>query len=104
QVFHGNLLWPQTMTQNVKFDPNGPATADSGIFGLSFTEKESKLVLLPVPWEATTSYGGGTSKGPQAILKASHQIDLFDKDLGNFYEAGISMLKPSRDLGKLNTE
>jgi agmatinase len=73
------------------FDPNAAASSDSGIFGLPFSVDEAKLVLLPVPWEVTTSYGGGTSKGPEAILQASKQVDLFDFDLGNIYEAGIAM-------------
>lgn len=73
------------------FDPNAAASKDSGIFGLPFTVEQAKLVLIPVPWEVTTSYGGGTSNGPQAIFEASKQVDLFDYDLGKFYEAGIAM-------------
>ncbi len=86
------------------FNPNAAATADSGIFGLPFTPEEAELVLLPVPWEATTSYGGGTSKGPQAILQASKQIDLFDHELGNFYEAGIALLPESKDVVRWNEQ
>jgi len=81
----------------MKFDPNAEASSD-GIFGLPYSFEESKLVLLPVPWEATTSYGGGTAKGPQAILEASGQVDLFDLELGNFYEAGIFMIKESKQV------
>jgi agmatinase len=76
-----------------KFDPNAAASKDSGIFGLPYSIEEAKLVLIPVPWEVTTSYGGGTSHGPEAIFEASKQVDLFDFDLGNFYEAGIAMTK-----------
>ena len=50
------------------FDPNSAADEDSGVFGLPHTEKNAALVLVAVPWEATTSYGGGTSEGPAAIL------------------------------------
>lgn len=84
------------------FDPNAAALKDSGIFGLPFTPEESHLVLIPLPWEATTSYGGGASFGPQAILQASKQVDLFDIDLGNFYESGIVMLPESDDLKQWN--
>jgi agmatinase len=84
------------------FDPNAAAQKDSGIFGLPYTAEEAKLVLLPIPWEVTTSYGGGTSKGPQAILQASKQIDLFDLELGNFFEAGIAMLAESSDIQTWN--
>lgn len=84
------------------FDPNAAASKDSGIFGLPFSEDEAKLVLIPVPWEVTTSYGGGTSLGPQAILQASKQIDLFDLQLGNFYEAGIAMQAIPTDVMQWN--
>lgn len=73
------------------FNPNAAATEDSGIFGLPYDTSDAKLVLLPVPWEATTSYGGGTAQGPEAIFNASKQVDLFDLELGNFFEAGIAM-------------
>ncbi len=78
------------------FDPN--AAADGGIFGLPCSEKDAALVLLPVPWEATTSYGGGTSKGPSAILEASAQIDLFDADVFKPYQPGIFMRPESREV------
>lgn len=84
------------------FDSNAPSPKDSGIFGLPYTTDEAKLILIPVPWEATTSYGGGTSKGPEAILEASKQVDLFDIELGNFFEAGIAMLDISKDVQKWN--
>jgi agmatinase len=86
------------------FDPNAAALKDSGIFGLPFSVEEAKLVLIPVPWEVTTSYGRGTAKGPQAILQASKQIDLFDIDLGNFFEAGIAMLDESHAVQQWNKE
>lgn len=84
------------------FDPNAAATKDSGIFGLPFTEEQAKIVLLPIPWEVTTSYGGGTSQGPQAILQASKQVDLYDIDLGNFFADGIYMLDESKDIQQWN--
>lgn len=85
------------------FDPNAAAAQDTGIFGLPFNEEAARLILLPVPWEATTSYGGGTAYGPEAILHASKQVDLFDFELGNFYEAGIAMLTPSPQIAQWNT-
>ena len=74
------------------FDPNAAAGPDSGIFGLNDTPESARVVLVPVPFEATTSYGGGTSQGPAAILRASRQVDLFDIETGKPYEAGICML------------
>ena len=84
------------------FDPNAASPKDSGIFGLPFTVAEAKLVLLPIPWEATTSYGGGTSLGPQAIFNASKQVDLYDYELGNFFTAGIAMADESAEVQKWN--
>jgi agmatinase len=41
----------------------------------------AKAVLLPVPYESTTSYGGGTREGPRAILEASRYIELYDQEV-----------------------
>src|SRR5437899_1805032 len=84
------------------FNPNDVAAKDSGIFRLPFDATDAKLILLPVPWEATTSYGGGTADGPKAIFAASKQIDLFDLELGNFFKAGIAMLDENRALQEWN--
>lgn len=73
------------------FDPNGPGTADAGIYGLPFTAEESDIVLVPVPWEVTTSYGGGTSRGPEAILDASFQVDLFHPEFPDLWKRGIAL-------------
>ncbi len=74
-----------------KFDPATTISADFGIFGIPLTEAESRLVLLPVPWEVTTSYGKGASNGPRIIREASAQIDLFDFETKNAYDAGYFM-------------
>ena len=74
-----------------KFDPTTTISSDFGIFGIPLTEQECRLVLLPVPWEVTTSYGKGASNGPRIIREASEQIDLFDYETKNAYEAGYFM-------------
>ena len=48
------------------------------IFGQTSSYEESKVALLGVPWEVTTSYLSGTVHGPQWIQKASSQLDFFD--------------------------
>jgi agmatinase len=80
------------------FDPNAPALAGSGVFGLPHSENDALVVLLPVPWEATTSYGGGAADGPRAILEASTQVDLYDLDVDRPYLAGIHMLAESEEI------
>lgn len=59
-------------------DPNGVGQKGGHLFGLPYTVDESELVILPVPWDLTVSYGDGTRKGPQAVLDASSQLDLED--------------------------
>ena len=44
--------------------------------------EESQALLLPIPYEASTSYGGGTKAGPRAILEASAQVELYDAEFG----------------------
>src|SRR3954463_5660634 len=85
-----------------RFDPDAAAVEGSGIYGLPFTPEESKVVIVPVPFEATTSYGGGTSEGPRAVLDASRQVDLFDHATGRPYEAGIHMLDESPEIRDLD--
>ncbi len=77
--------------QRESFDPDAAAAGD-GIYGLPFTPEESAVILIPVPWEATVSYRAGTAGGPQAILDASRQVDLYDRETGRPYEGGIAML------------
>ncbi|MEP7146974.1 MAG: agmatinase [bacterium] len=59
---------------------------------------DSYITILPVPYEQTTSYGKGTSKGPGAILNASHYVEFFDEELNRelcFEEGrGICSLHP----------
>ena len=86
-----------------EFDPDGPAPAESGIYGLPFSVEDSRVVVVPVPFEATTSYGGGTSKGPAAVLEASKQVDLFDQETGRPYAGGIAMLDVPKNVLRWNS-
>ena len=86
------------------YDPNAAADSSLGIYGLPCSFNEAKLVFLPVPWEATTSYGGGTVHGPQAILNASSQIDLFDFDVKDPYLAGYHCLPIDSSIVRLNDQ
>ena len=86
------------------FDPDAPAGSNSGIYGLPFTPEQAGVVIVPVPFEATTSYGGGTSGGPAAVLEASRQVDLFDYETGRPYERGIAMLPIPEEIEQWNRE
>jgi agmatinase len=86
------------------FNPDAAAAEGSGIYGLPHTPEEARVVIVPVPFEATTSYGGGTSAGPRAIFEASKQVDLYDRETGHPYEAGIAMLEEDDEVARWNAE
>ncbi len=57
------------------------------------TLEKSRVVILPVPYERTVSYGPGTRNGPGAILEASHYVELYDDELDEeVYRIGIHTL------------
>lgn len=71
------------------FDPSGVGQTDNQIFGLPFDKDESDIILLPVPWDVTTSYNPGTSAAPGAVLEASFQVDLYDLQFIDVWRSGI---------------
>ena len=71
------------------FDPSQPGLADQSIFGLPFTAEESDIIIIPVPWEVTVSYGAGASDGPEAILDASFQVDLHHQEFPELWRLGM---------------
>lgn len=73
------------------FDPNTNGHYHQGIFGLPFDIEESQIVVLPVPWDATVSYGEGAADGPYTIWKASQQLDLYDELRPGYWRAGYAM-------------
>ena len=60
-----------------------------------FKVKE-KAIVVPFGLEKTVSYGGGTKNGPKEIIKASHQVELYDEELNcePYKKIGIKTLKP----------
>ena len=70
----------------------------SHIFGSERSRQESELILIPVPWEVTTSYGAGASEGPQAIVNASAQIDYLDFEFGDIRKRGIYWEGPQEKI------
>lgn len=87
-----NISQPRlnSVQQIHNYDPNGVGLK-TNIFGLPFSLAEAKVVILPVPWEVTVSYGAGTAKGAEAVFTASSQLDLFDPDFPQAWQAGIAM-------------
>ncbi len=83
------------------FDPNGPTSADS-LWGLPFGVDEAALVILPVPWEVTVSYGSGTASAPAAVVQASRQVDLYNESFPHAWKHGIAMTAVPAELESLN--
>ncbi len=93
-----------------QFDPDAPASPGAGIFGLELAPEECQVRILGVPFDATSSYRQGSAGGPSAILRASHQVDLFDVlqadwagGDGQPWKAGIHM-EVDRDIEEWNME
>lgn len=86
------------MTDLSHFDSNFPSNPKNTIFGLPFTEEDARLIILPVPWEVTVSYGSGTSRCGEHIFNASMQVDLFDLESGNAWKEGIFMRHADRKI------
>ena len=80
------------------FDSNGPSNPKNNIFGLPFSEEDARLVILPVPWEVTVSYGAGTSRAPERVFHASMQVDLFDAETQDAWKKGIYMRQPDKKI------
>lgn len=83
------------------FNPNS-LSPYGGIFGLPFEYGHSELVIFPIPWDVTSSYSAGSSKGPKAILNASYQVDLFDPFVKNAWQLGIYMKEINTTWKKRN--
>ena len=57
---------------------------------------KAKAIVIPFGLEKTVSYGSGTKNGPKEIIKASHQVELYDEELNcePYKKIGIKTLKP----------
>ena len=69
----------------------------NGFLGIDNKVKfREKVVIVPFGLEKTVSYGGGTKNGPKEIIKASHQVELYDEELNcePYKNIGIKTLEP----------
>lgn len=73
------------------YDPSGIGVDNGNLLGLPFDYNSANIIVFGVPWEVTVSYGAGTAAGPQAVLDASRQLDLFDFDNPDGWKQGIFM-------------
>jgi len=95
----------RTLEEEIEILEQGlPPAKNDGFIGGRLNPKEASLVLIPVPWEATVSYGQGTAKAPDAIKLSSHQLDVENYHYIKPYTAGIAMLETDKDLLELSNK
>ncbi|BAY07601.1 agmatinase SpeB [Calothrix sp. NIES-2098] len=80
------------------YNPSGVGEINGNLLGLPFDYESANLIVFAVPWEVTVSYGAGTANGPQQILDASTQLDLFDFDNPDGWKQGIFMMEIPQDI------
>lgn len=94
----------QTREDIIRFhDPNDVGVKGS-FLGLPFTPESAEMVIIPVPWDVTVSYSEGTAEGPQAVLDASTQIDLFVKDIPDAWKLGVAFLPIAEEISQQSKE
>ena len=86
------------MVDLTNFDPNNVSNPNNNIFGLPTTEDSARVIIIPIPWEVSVSYGAGTARAPEAICKASLQVDLFDAEVPDGWKEGFYMRPIDRKL------
>lgn len=90
--------------KKLTFDPNDMGDLSGNIYGLPFDTDDARLVIVPVPWEVTVSYRAGTSLAPDAIRKASYQVDLYDPFVKDAWKLGIAMKEINPGIRARNNE
>lgn len=86
------------------FDPSDVGVHNGNIFGFPVQEDEAELVIIPVPWDATASYGKGAANGPEIILNASVQLDYYHPLMPEAGKAKIFMHPVSQDWKNINDD
>ncbi len=95
----------RTLKEEIKVLEQGlPPQEGDGFIGGRLDPDEASLVLIPVPWEATVSFGEGTAKAPDAMRISSHQLDVETFHYIKPYVAGIAMLDTDKSLLKLSNK
>lgn len=87
---------------SLSFDPSGVGVQNGRFIGLPYTEQEARVVLQPVPWDVTVSFGEGTAGGPQNMLDVSSQLDLEDPRVPDAWKIGLFMRQPDAELAALS--
>ncbi len=80
------------------YNPNAVSNTNNNIFGMPTSAEDAELIIIPVPWEVTVSYGSGTGRAPESIFKAAFQVDIFDPDIPDAWKHGYYMQPVDKQL------
>ena len=87
-----------------RYDTSAPADENAGLFGLDTDPDAAAIHVLSVPFDATASFGVGASLGPESILGASRQVELFHAAAGDFWERGLVLMRHDSEIDDWNRE
>lgn len=86
------------------FDPSAIGVDNGNLLGLPFDYDSANIIVFGIPWEVTVSYGFGTVAGPQRVLEASRQLDIYDFDNPDGWKQGIFMAEIPQHIQQKNEE
>jgi agmatinase len=85
-------------------DVGDPCTPDDGFLGCQVGRGDARVVLIPVPFDATCSSRPGAAHGPAAIVDSSVFLDAEDRIFGDFADIGVHMEVPADWIGPLSAD
>lgn len=87
-----------------RFDPSSVGLDNGQIFGFPFSVAEANYIILPIPWEATVSFGSGTGNNLKEIIEASAQLDFYYSDFPEVWKEGIALYDAADHIKTLSDE
>jgi agmatinase len=72
------------------------------IFGYPYSIEQADLVLLPVPWDVTVSYGAGTANAPELLREESSQLDFSIPHINDVHTYPVAMDAMDEELHRLS--
>lgn len=88
----------------MNFDPSALAVHNGAFLGLEVSVDAAEIVILPVPWDVTTSYRPGTVSGPDAVIEASYQLDLYSPYKNRIWDMKLATLPISDEIKDRSVE
>jgi agmatinase len=81
-----------------KFDIEAVSNPNNNIFGFPFSEEEARVVILPVPWEATVGHSSGTARAADHVFREALRINLYDPEAPDAWKQGFYMRPVDKKL------